>query len=519
MLLLFVIILFLLVIIVFTLKVVRVALLQQPSSAAIACRAGPAVIVLGSGGHTSEMLQWLRETLVVVHNPQQQTQEHESVPRRLVFIVSATDTHSELLARTFCVSNKIVACESQVDVRVIPRAREVGQAYWSSIFTTLKAILASLRLMHEVGAATIITNGPGVAVPIVVADILVTALGSTFPFSLLLPSRKPTPAKSDRAALLYVESFACVSHISLSGKILIWLAQVFVVQWPKLFKVMERKFGSQKIKYSGPFSMETSSINESDEVNTEALETANALVGHSSFRPLNNKNISNATNSKSAARCVVTVGSTKFDDLIHVVNCTEFDDILLGLGIEELLVQQGASNVMKNTDHVNPDDDDDNEQDVDRQRGALRRLSLRRKTVVNYKHGLGADIANASLVISHAGAGTILEAMKANVPTIVVPNGKLMANHQLELAIGLAKRGHLLCANPDQLLTLMKRLDVDWTKFVPMPALNGEAFCNVTKGFFHQEKQDEKKQEEEEEEEEVEDGDDFVAGNEKKKTK
>lgn len=48
------------------------------------------------------------------------------------------------------------------------------------------------------------------------------------------------------------------------------------------------------------------------------------------------------------------------------------------------------------------------------------------------------------LAISHAGSGSILEAMRFGVALIVVPNTKLLDNHQEELADALEKSGYLL---------------------------------------------------------------------------
>jgi UDP-N-acetylglucosamine transferase subunit ALG13 len=42
------------------------------------------------------------------------------------------------------------------------------------------------------------------------------------------------------------------------------------------------------------------------------------------------------------------------------------------------------------------------------------------------------------------GTGTILEAMRVDVPLIVVPNPKLLHNHQLDLAVELEKQGYLI---------------------------------------------------------------------------
>ena len=47
-------------------------------------------------------------------------------------------------------------------------------------------------------------------------------------------------------------------------------------------------------------------------------------------------------------------------------------------------------------------------------------------------------------VISHAGSGSILDAMRIAVPLIVVPNTDLLHNHQFELAEELAKQNYVV---------------------------------------------------------------------------
>jgi len=57
-------------------------------------------------------------------------------------------------------------------------------------------------------------------------------------------------------------------------------------------------------------------------------------------------------------------------------------------------------------------------------------------------------LSKAALVVSHAGSGSVFEALGANRPLIVVPNPILMDNHQAELAEHLERAGVAACAEP-----------------------------------------------------------------------
>lgn len=54
--------------------------------------------------------------------------------------------------------------------------------------------------------------------------------------------------------------------------------------------------------------------------------------------------------------------------------------------------------------------------------------------------------ASSDLIISHAGSGSILSGLRMGKDMIVVPNSKLMDNHQVELAEVLQREGYLLKA-------------------------------------------------------------------------
>eukprot|EP00850_Spirogloea_muscicola_P018370 SM000167S02983 [mRNA] locus=s167:208575:209167:- [translate_table: standard] len=65
----------------------------------------------------------------------------------------------------------------------------------------------------------------------------------------------------------------------------------------------------------------------------------------------------------------------------------------------------------------------------------------------------------ADLVISHAGSGSIFEALRAGKRLLVVVNEALMDNHQRELADELAARGHCACASPATLVEALEAMD------------------------------------------------------------
>lgn len=60
-------------------------------------------------------------------------------------------------------------------------------------------------------------------------------------------------------------------------------------------------------------------------------------------------------------------------------------------------------------------------------------------------------IAQAELIITHGGVGSIITAIKCRKPVIVVPRlakyGEHVDDHQCEIANALAKKGFVLCSN------------------------------------------------------------------------
>lgn len=115
-------------------------------------------------------------------------------------------------------ANKSPSSPTSYRVIKIPRSREVGQSFRSSILTTLKALYHALAVVATVRPDVILVNGPGTCIPICGAAVAFRCLGIA------------------EGRVVYVESIARVRRLSLSGKILYHarLADAFFVQWEEL---------------------------------------------------------------------------------------------------------------------------------------------------------------------------------------------------------------------------------------------------------------------------------------------
>ncbi|PHT89186.1 hypothetical protein T459_04299, partial [Capsicum annuum] len=120
------------------------------------------LIVLGSGGHTAEMLNLLYVL---------QTRRL----KRRYYVAAATDNMSLQKAHVFedsLLGKEALEEAGGAEFMQIYRSREVGQSYITSVGTTLVAIAHALWLMIKIRPQVILCNGPGTCIPLCVIAFL-----------------------------------------------------------------------------------------------------------------------------------------------------------------------------------------------------------------------------------------------------------------------------------------------------------------------------------------------------------
>ena len=130
-------------------------------------------------------------------------------------------------------------------------------------------------------------------------------------------------------------------------------------------------------------------------------------------------------------RVFVTVGTTSFDALVAATTTPEFANALEKLGFDELRLQVGRGKEPHKTDRV---------------------------SWFRFAPTITEEMRAADVVISHAGAGSVLEALELGKRLVVCVNEKLMDNHQAELAAALEARGHVVVSTVDDVADALQRV-------------------------------------------------------------
>ena len=152
---------------------------------------------------------------------------------------------------------------------------------------------------------------------------------------------------------------------------------------------------------------------------------------------------------------LVTVGTTRFDALVRTVDQVAVADALVARGYSRLVIQVGASAYRPH--RLLPPNS-----------RSSRMPNGLHVEWFEYAPSLAPLLEASQLVISHAGAGSVFEALAAGAAVVAVPNAALMDDHQSELAEKLAAEGHLAVATPDTLLDVLRNVDAGrLVRYVP----------------------------------------------------
>ena len=179
--------------IMFSLKLLRNYLFKSKKSI---------MIILGSGGHTGELLLMIKKL---------DFNKFSSC----YFLSAHNDKNSENKAKETIQINNYK--NTKFHFLKIYRARNVGQSFISSIPTTIYALFQSFIILIKNRPNMVVTNGPGVAFPIIFIGYILRIL-------MILSEFK----------IMFIESYCRTKSISLCGKMVEPLCDRFIVLWKNL---------------------------------------------------------------------------------------------------------------------------------------------------------------------------------------------------------------------------------------------------------------------------------------------
>lgn len=159
-------------------------------------------------------------------------------------------------------------------------------------------------------------------------------------------------------------------------------------------------------------------------------------------------------------KCFITVGTTRFDLLCEYIMKPSILKALKNIGCKEITIQIGNSAI----------------------KPRIFEYDGVKYNLYRFKDSIHGDMKDADLIISHAGAGSCLEALEINKPLLVVINEDLMDNHQLELAEQLHIGGHLYYCTCDTFENTL--MEVDFSILTPFPKPDPSLFIKFLNNMF-----------------------------------
>jgi len=202
------------------------------------------VVVLGSGGHTREMLGLLRiidprvythRTYIASSGDNFAKDRAREIERNIQSTSTGgidTGNHADRSEATESSAEGMATSGTGLwDFKVVPRARKIHQSILTTPFSAAQCLFGCVKALNDAAKAStvgpgqypdvIVTNGPATAVMVILASLFLRFFG-------IAPVWK--------MKIIYVESWARVKRLSLSGKLLLHagVCDAYIVQWRNL---------------------------------------------------------------------------------------------------------------------------------------------------------------------------------------------------------------------------------------------------------------------------------------------
>ena len=146
----------------------------------------------------------------------------------------------------------------------------------------------------------------------------------------------------------------------------------------------------------------------------------------------------------------VTVGTTDFDEMIAILDSADFVSFLELCGCKKVVFQIGRGKYEPKY-----------LVDASRSKGKARKSGKHtfEFEYFRYAPSLKDYMKEASLIISHGGAGSIRESLRLKKPLMACVNESLMDNHQLELAHACQEKNWCAYTTPHELCSRLSQVD------------------------------------------------------------
>ena len=162
----------------------------------------------------------------------------------------------------------------------------------------------------------------------------------------------------------------------------------------------------------------------------------------------------------SEKQILITVGTTKFENLIKAIDNDNFYNMIIKNGFTKLIIQKGYGEYIP----IN-------------YKKFENKIKVQVSEILNNFENV---IKYSEIIISHGGAGIILESLKNKRKVIVCVNDELMDNHQIELASSLHENGYLYyCNNLSNILESIENVLSNSVKLKEYPEFNYDIIPNA----------------------------------------